>query len=141
VLSRRQLLAAAVGSAVTAPAQQDDGPRRVILDASRALQAGNAARFMGYFDEERFQASSELRRSVSALLETRTVASSVDVVSMADAPDGKTAQVDWLLQLTPLAGPGLVETRRQTLDLTLEQQARGAWRITSLAPIEFFTVL
>lgn len=96
---------------------------------------------MGYFDERQYRGSSELRRSVSALLGTRTVASSVDVISMSDTPDGRAAQVDWLLQLTPLAGPGEVETRRQKVDLTLAQQSPGAWRITSFTPVEFFRVL
>jgi hypothetical protein len=113
----------------------------VILDASRALQAGNAARFLGYFDKRQFAEFGELRRSVSALLEARTVASSVDVVSITDSSNGKAAQVDWILQLTPLTGPGEVETRRQMVALTLTQQSPGDWRIASLAPVEFFRVL
>lgn len=141
MFSRRHWFAAILGPASAALAQEDEAPRRVILDASRALQAGNPDRFMGYFDERQYRGSSELRRSVSALLGTRTVASSVDVISMSDTPDGRAAQVDWLLQLTPLAGPGEVETRRQKVDLTLAQQSPGAWRITSFTPVEFFRVL
>lgn len=113
----------------------------MILDASRALQAGNAARFLGYFDKRRFEGFSELQRTVTALLEARTVASSVDVVSISDGPDGKSAQADWLLQLTPIAGPGAVETRRQKVELTLSQQSSGGWRIASFAPVEFLRVL
>lgn len=141
MFSRRQLLTAALGASSTALAQGDDAPRRLILDASRALQAGNAARFLGYFDKRRFGGSSELRRRVSALLAARTVASSVDVVSVTESPGDRVAQVDWILQLTPIAGPGEVETRRQTVELTLAHQSSGAWRITSFDPVEFFRVL
>ena len=141
MLSRRHLLAGMLGAAPAALAQDDEGLRRVILDASRALQAGNPARFMGYFDKQQFRGASELRRSVSALLATREVGSSVDVLSVADGPNGKAAQVDWLLQLTPINGPGEVETRRQTVELTLTQQASGDWRITSFEPVAFFRVL
>ncbi len=139
MLSRRHLLAGALSA--SAWAQDDSAPRRVILDASRALQAGNAARFMGYFDEQAFAGSAQLRRTVSALLEARTVASSVEVVSIADGANGKAAQVDWLLQLSPIAGPGAVETRRQKVELTLAQQPSGVWRIASFAPADFFRVL
>lgn len=138
--SRRQLLAAALGASSSALAQGDEA-RRLILDASRALQAGNAARFLGYFDKRRFGGSSELRRTVSALLAARTVASSVDVVSVTEGPGDRVAQVDWILQLTPIAGPGEIETRRRTVELTLAQQSSGSWRITSFDPVEFFRVL
>jgi hypothetical protein len=112
----------------------------MILDASRALQAGNAARFMGYFDERQFGGFSHLRRVVAALLEARTVASSVDVVSIAETSGDRIAKVDWILQLTPIGGPGEVETRRRTVELTLAQSS-GAWRILSFDPVEFFRVL
>jgi hypothetical protein len=135
------LLAAALGGLSVARAQEDEAPRRLILDASRALQAGNAARFMGYFDKRRFEGFSDLQRKVSALLEARTVASSVDVVSMAEGPNGKAAQVDWILQLTPIGGPGEVETRRQMVELMLSQHSSGGWRIASFAPVEFFRIL
>jgi len=141
VVSRRHLLTAALGASSVAWAQDDKTPRRVILDASRALQGGNTARFVGYFDKRRFQGLSDLRRSVSALLEARTVASSVDVLSIAEASDDRAAKVDWILQLSPIAGPGEVETRRQTIELTLAQQSSGAWRIASFEPIEFFRIL
>jgi len=141
VFSRRHLLVSAWVAAASAQAQDDAGPRRVILDASRALQAGNAARFLGYFDRRRFGGFSDLARRVSALLDARTVASSVDVLSIADGPGDRAAEADWLLQLTPIGGPGEVETRRQTIELTLSQHSSGEWRIASLAPVEFFRIL
>jgi len=141
MFSRRLLLATALGASSSAWTQEDDAPRRVILDASRALQAGNAARFLGYFDKRRFEVFSDLRRRVSALLEARTVASSVDVVSITEASGDRMAKVDWILQLTPIGGPGEVETRRQTVELTLSQESPGAWRIASFAPVDFFRVL
>lgn len=141
MLSRRQLCVAALGASSSARAQEDEAPRRLILDASRALQAGNAARFMGYFDERRFAGFSRLRRVVTALLEARTVASSVDVVSIAETSGDRIAKVDWILQLTPIAGPGEAETRRRTVELTLAQQSSGTWRIASFDPVEFLRVL
>jgi len=141
VLSRRHLLAATLGVPSLAWAQEDGAPRRVILDASRALQAGNADRFIGYFDKRRFGGLTALRRAVTALLQNRTVASSVDVVSLTDAANGKVAQVDWILQFTPIAGPGQEETRRETVELRLSQDPSSAWRIASFDPVEFFRVL
>ena len=141
MVSRRYLLAAPWAAVAYAQTQDDAAPRRVILDASRALQAGNAARFLGYFDERQFPDFSALRRNVTALLEARTVASSVDIVSIGNSSGDRKMRVDWLLQLTPIAGPGEIETRRQMVELTLSQQSPGKWRIASLAPIELFRVL
>lgn len=141
MVSRRYLFASAWVAVTTARAQDEATPRRVILDASRALQGGNAARFMGYFDERQFTGFSDLRRSVSALLETRRAASSVDIVSITDSSGDKKIKVDWILQLTPIAGPGEIETRREMIELTLSQQLSGAWRIASFDPVKFLRVL
>ena len=141
MVSRRYLLVSACLAAASAQAQEDEAPRRVILDASRALQAGNAARFMGYFDERKFGAFAELRRTVTALLEARTAASSVAVTSIADSSDYKAIRVDWILQLTPIAGPGEIETRRRMIELTLAEQSPGVWRIVNFVPTDFLRVL
>ena len=141
MVSRRYLLASACVAVASARAQDDPVPRRVILDVSRALQAGNAARFMVYFDKRQFGDFSDLRRSVSALLETRTAASSVDILSNTESSGGRTIKVDWILQLTPIVGPGEIETRRQMVQLTLTQQSSGAWRIMAFDPVEFLRVL
>ena len=141
MVSRRYLLASAWVAVASARAQENPAPRRLILDVSRALQAGNATRFMGYFDERQFKGFSDLRRSVSALLETRTAASSVDIISNTESSAGRTIKVDWILQLTPIADPGGIETRRQMVELVLTQQSSGAWRIASFDPVEFLRVL
>ena len=140
MVSRRYLFASAWVAVASAQEQDEAAPRRVILDVSRALQAGNAARFLGYFDERQFEGFSDLRRSVSALLETRRTASSVDIISITDSSGDKTIKVDWILQLTPIVGPGDIETRREMVELTLSQSS-GAWRIASFDPVEFLRVL
>jgi len=96
---------------------------------------------MVYFDKRQFGDFSDLRRSVSALLETRTAASSVDILSNTESSGGRTIKVDWILQLTPIVGPGEIETRRQMVQLTLTQQSSGAWRIMAFDPVEFLRVL
>ena len=141
MVSRRYLLGSVWVAVASAQEHKDPAPRRVILDASRALQGGNAARFLGYFDERQFTGFSDLRRSVSALLETRRAASSVDIVSITDSSGDKTIKVDWILLLTPIAGPGEIETRREMIELTLSQQSSGAWRIASFDPVKFLRVL
>ena len=86
-LSRRHLLLLSTLALSTlalkpAAAQDSTGPRRLLLDASRALQGGNAARFIGYFDKQHYAERPALRRTIMALLEARTVASSIDIISL-----------------------------------------------------------
>ncbi len=124
------LLAAGKGRA-------EDDPRRVILDASRALQAGSAARFLSYFDKDGFEQFAALRRDVTVLVETRTVASSVEITSLSADGDARQASVDWLLQLTPASGPGPLERRREALQLRIAKRGKS-WKIEALKPADFF---
>ena len=134
-----RLAGAAVLLFVTAaPAQQEqDAARRLVLDASRALQAGNAARFLGYFDIDATPGFVRLRRNVLDLLEIKTVASSVDIVK-ADLAGGVTVlDVDWLLQLTPIRELGSVEHRRQTVRVKV--RAGNDPAIVLFEPVEFLS--
>ncbi len=79
-----------------------------------------------------------MQRNVVALIETRTVASSVEVVSVAEEGALRRLQVDWLLQLTPLAGPGALETRQETVEIRLGPGRKDEWKISSLSPVDFF---
>ncbi len=139
-LTRRNWLLGGV-AAFAAHAQEHMPQRRLILDASRALQAGNAARFLGYFDRKSFDDFGSLERSVAALLEARTVASSVDVLSLKEADGAWLAEVDWLLQLTAVSATGPIERRSETVRLTVASDKKNRWRITAFEPLELFRIL
>lgn len=141
IYTRRSLLLLGAAAAGSAFAQQDEGPRRLILDASRALQAGNAARFLSYFDKTKFTEFPALRRTVTALTQARTIASSVDILSLAANDAIWNAEVDWLLQLTPISGAGSLERRQETATLTIAKNSKDHWLIASFSPIELFRVL
>lgn len=141
IATRRQLLLLGVLAVRPASSQDSTGPRRLILDASRAIQGGNSARFIGYFDKQAYAERPALRRAVTALLETRTAASSVDILSLVELDGVWHAEVDWLLQLTPIAGAGPIERRQETISAQLAQGTKGRWRFTSFGPTELFRVL
>lgn len=119
-------------------AAQEQGPaaRRLVLDSSRALQAGNAARFLSYFDKRETPGFARLRENALALLATKTVASSVEIVEVDVEGDQARLKVDWLLQLTPQRELGAVERRREQVKIRIRLGDRP--KIVALEPVDLF---
>ena len=110
---------------------------RMLLDASRALQAGNAARFLGYFNRQGFGGYADLENNIVALTRQAEIASSIEITSAQEEDDLYQVTIDWVLQLTPSSGIGRVEERRATV--TVEVGTAGTKpEITGLAPVDFF---
>jgi len=118
---------------------EPEGPAitRTVQDASRALQARNAARFLGYFDRERFSGYSEIESSVVALTRQADIASSIAVSGWEQQGEEYLGTVDWILQLTLISAPGEVQIRRETIRFRMAT-SRGRWKIVQLAPVSFF---
>lgn len=120
----RRVFSLALGGLMTAAAQQRDpkveAARRRLMDASRALQAGNAGLFLSFFDRKRLVDFGTLREWIRALTEQRDVASSVDVLAEDLAGETVKLQVDWILQITPARQPGAVETRQATIEVEMD---------------------
>lgn len=133
------LAAASLQSAQEAPDNPEArGVRRMVQDASRALQAGNAASFLRLFDRKQFAGYPSLESHVVALTTQSDVASSIQIVEIVPVQDGYRLRVDWLLELSVQETPGPLETRREVLEISVGEEAKGRWKITSLRPVEFF---
>jgi hypothetical protein len=111
--------------------------RRVVHDASRALQARNASLFLQGFDRKQFAGYADLESHIVALTMQSDIASSIEIVAIEPKDGGYHLRVDWLLQLSVLETPGPLETRREVLEISAAQQ-KGKWRITDLRPVRFF---
>jgi hypothetical protein len=111
--------------------------RRELLDASRALQAGNATSFLARFDRSEFLDYARLSSYVAALTEQSEIASSIDVTEIAPGEDGYQLRVDWLLQLTLTSSPGPIESRQQSVTMQIARRGKK-WKITRLEPVDFF---
>jgi hypothetical protein len=110
---------------------------RMLLDASRALQAGNAARFLGYFNRSGFGGYPDLEGNVVALTRQAEIASSIDITSAKQEEGAYHVTIDWVLQLTPSGGIGRLEERRAAV--TVEVSVSGVKpEIDGLAPVDFF---
>ncbi len=109
----------------------------LIHDASRALQANNAALFLSKFDSRSMAGFDDLSVQIRALAVQRRIASSVESGPVREDDDGVAVTVDWLLQLTPLFDPGPVETRQESLSLRFAKR-KGKWKIVALESIDFF---
>ena len=113
---------------------------RVLKDASRALQARNAARFLSYFDRKRSAAYPEIESSVVALTRQADIASSIQVSAWKQDGDEYTGTVDWILQLTLISAPGEVRIRREKIKVRMAKPG-DRWKIVALTPVSFFRPL
>jgi hypothetical protein len=112
--------------------------RRLVQDASRALQAGNAASFLRWFDRKQFAGYPALESHIVALTTQSNIASSIQIVEIEQVQGDYHLRVDWLLELTVQEAAGPLETRREVLEVSVAAAKKGEWRITSLGPLEFF---
>ena len=110
---------------------------RMLRDASRALQAGNAAGFLGYFDPDEFAGFAELRKNTVALTAQRQIASSIEITEVEQIESGYRVRVNWLLQLAYTGDPGPVETRQALLACVVKRQSKS-WKIVDLDPVSHF---
>jgi hypothetical protein len=110
---------------------------RMLRDVSRAIQARNAALFLGHFEKKRFDAYSRLESNVVALTEQKDIASSIRILEVTADGDDFLSRVDWLLQISPLDRPGAIETRRHIITVSVTAQGKK-WRIVELDPVDFF---
>ena len=102
-MTRRGFTQLAALLAVTAPAAANqEAISRMLLDASRALQARNAALFLSHFDKKSFEGYPQLELNVVVLTRQKDLASSIQIVEIAEAGDTFRGRVDWLLQISPL---------------------------------------
>jgi hypothetical protein len=114
------------------------GVIRMAQDASRALQAGNAAAFLRFFDRKRFQGYATLESHIVALTTQSDIASSIDVIEIQRIEEGYRLSIDWLVQLSVKETPGPLETRREVLRIEVGEESNGRWRIKALQPVEIF---
>lgn len=112
---------------------------RLILDASRALQAGSAPRFLGYFDRKQTPGFRELREGLTALLADSKVASSVETSAVAARAGEVDFEIDWLLQISSERQVGTLEQRRELVKATVRTDAAGEAQLIRIEPIAFFT--
>ncbi len=113
---------------------------RVLKDASRALQARNAVRFLSYFDRKRSAGYPEIESSVVALTRQADIASSIEVTAFTQEAGEYLATADWILQLTLISAPGPVTTRHEKVHLRMAK-SKGRWKIIELDPVDFLRPL
>ena len=136
-LTRRRFTQLAVFVAAYPEAQADQaGVSRMLRDASRALQARNAALFLNHFDRERFELYPQLEANVVVLTEQRDLASSIRIEQIVQEGDFFRVRIDWLLQISPLGRAGSVETRRSMIDVRVAR-AGAKWSIVAFGPVDF----
>jgi hypothetical protein len=101
-----------------------------------ALSESNPAAFMKNIDPA-MPEYEQLRARVTALMAQAEVVSSIDFLIDEGDDTRRTVEVDWLLQIRPVADFGALERRRQVVKCSLERRGKK-WLVTALAPVAFF---
>lgn len=119
-----------------------DPPRDVVEffeDVARALAEAHtnnprlpisAAVFLDKFDST-MPGYAQLRENVEDLVSRSPVGSAVEFVTDEGDENKRTLDVDWTLEIEDR------QPRRQVLKCTIEHRGK-TWKITSLAPVDFF---
>ena len=134
--------AACVLSLLIAALAADDAEktRAVLLELSAALEDGNAARFLDLIDRKRCPDYARLESNVVALVTQNEIGSSVGVIEQTRSGEAFELKLDWILQLKPASGAGPAQRRRETVTCRLEPSGKR-WKVTALAPVDFFKPL
>jgi hypothetical protein len=131
-----------IAMALAAGVRAADPPRGVIEffdDVTRALAEAHtdnprlpisAAAFLAKFDSS-MPDYGQLQQNVEDLVSRSTVGSAVEFVTDEGDENKRTLDVDWTLEIEDR------QARRQVLKCTIERRGK-AWKITSLAPVDFF---
>ena len=101
-----------------------------------ALSAGNAEEFLGAFNHA-MPGYDSLETEVTALLLENEVRSSIELISNDGDSTARAVALDWSMQIVDMQDAGSVTQRRDPVRCQLVKQKKK-WRITSLAPLNFF---
>ena len=112
----------------------------VVFTMSESLSNASAARFLAQTDRRRLTDYGALERNVVALVAQYEISSSVEVLEQAEREGGFDLVIDWLLHLTPASAPGPADRRQSRLRCRIER-IEGKWKVTALAPVDFFSAL
>jgi hypothetical protein len=115
-------------------------PAQEVLDLftnlAASLSAGNVPVFMAAFDPA-MPGYAKLRDNVTALVNSSTVESFVDVVRDEGDAQRRTVELSWRVRIKRAGDATASAPREQTIRCRVEKQGKK-WRITSLEPLEFF---
>jgi hypothetical protein len=136
--SRRTLLLLGMGLRLGSARAQQPQILRTLQDASRALQATNAASFLSYFDGKSFSEYARLEEHVVALTSQSEIGSSIQMVGFEAEGEVFHVEVDWVLQITPRSRFGKVQSRRRLIALDMQRNTKNEWKVTRLDPVDFF---
>lgn len=101
-----------------------------------ALADFNVPKFMDSFDKE-MPGYDKLKESATALTNQAEVTSAIEPVKDEGDEAKRSVDLDWYMQVRSLAADGPIVTRRQIVHCELRREGKR-WKITSIAPMEFF---
>ena len=134
-MTRRVLFAVVAGSCLHGDDQQQVWD--LFTNMAAALSAGNAEEFLDAFNHAMADYES-LEADVNALLLQNEVRSSIEQISNEGDSTARVVELDWSMQIVDMQDAGSVTQRRDRVRFQLVKQSKK-WRITSLAPLSFFT--
>ncbi len=115
----------------------EDPPRDVIdffrsaaMELREAHDPGRGGGFLDHFDKS-LPGSVDFSDRVEAMVAAGEVSTTIDFVNTEGNDQKRTLDLDWLLQCEG------ERPKRQVVKCTIEKRGKK-WKITSIAPVEFF---
>jgi hypothetical protein len=127
------LLIPLVAWAADTPTQQVE---ELFTDLATNLASGDSVQFLSKFDK-RMADYEKLRENITALTKQAEVTSYVDFASNEGDAQKREVELSWKMRIRRGQDATSEPAREQTLHCTVEKQGRS-WKITALAPIDFF---
>ena len=104
--------------------------RSVASELSEAHDNGNGRAFLDHFDKS-MRGYPEFSDQIEAMVAAGEVSTTIDFVNTEGNDQKRTLDLDWLLQCEG------ERPKRQVVKCTIEKRGKK-WKITSIAPMEFF---
>ena len=98
--------------------------------ASSLADTGHAAEFLEHFDKS-MPGYAAFSDQIEAMVAAGEVSTTIDFVNTEGSDQKRTLELDWLLQCEGQ------RPKRAVIQCTIEKRGKK-WKITSIAPIEFF---
>jgi hypothetical protein len=111
----------------------EETPLSTLAKLANALSENDADGALDGFDSQ-MKGYGDIENNIEALTEQTDISCAIDVVTDTEENGIHKLDVDWFLQLKSQADDGVLERRRERVQLEM-RQTKGHWKIVAMAPL------
>ena len=111
----------------------EETPLSTLAKLANALSENDADGALDGFDSQ-MKGYGDIENNIEALTEQTDISCAIDVVTDTEENGIHKLDVDWFLQLKSQADDGVLERRRERVQLEM-RHIKGHWKIVAMAPL------